>query len=113
MRAFIVITMPMLIVLSNQDLWMLGRAEHGTYKDDCKDIHPNTIAKYYGTDGHSPRLPGETGAGNPLEECVDDLARTIRIVMSSTMLSRFPVMRIHLSAILMPKKNLLQYLRKW
>lgn len=52
---------------------MLGKAKHGVYKDDCDGIHPDTIAKYYGAEGHLHRLPGETGAGNPPDERVDDL----------------------------------------
>ena len=56
---------------------MLGRAQLGSYQDDCEGIHPNTIAKYYGTDGHSERYLGETGAGHPSDERVGDLANRL------------------------------------
>lgn len=40
---------------------MIGKAKLGQYRDDCEDIHPDTIAKYYGTDGIADRYTGEIG----------------------------------------------------
>lgn len=52
-----------------QDLRFLGKARHGIYRDDCAGVHPDTIAKYYGTTPNHPKRPsGATGAGHPEDE---------------------------------------------
>ncbi|KII84219.1 hypothetical protein PLICRDRAFT_58020 [Plicaturopsis crispa FD-325 SS-3] len=59
---------------SPNDLRLLGQTEHGLYKDDCEDVHPDVISQYYGVSGRARRrADGETGAGHdPEESDLDD-----------------------------------------
>ena len=38
------------------------------YEDDCADMHPDTIRRYYGVAGLVRRRPHQSGAGHPPEE---------------------------------------------
>lgn len=33
-----------------QDMRLLGQIEHGEYRDDCEDLDPSVIERYYGVD---------------------------------------------------------------
>ncbi|KAJ7575657.1 hypothetical protein C8J56DRAFT_798462 [Mycena floridula] len=53
---------------SPNDMQFLGQTRFGRYHDDCDNVHPDTIKKYYGVDGRVRRETGETGAGNANDE---------------------------------------------
>lgn len=47
----------------------MGEARFGVYRDECEDIHPDTINKYYGVDQvNDTKHQDETGAGNSADE---------------------------------------------
>lgn len=47
----------------------LGQLNDGVYADPMDNIHPDIIERYYGVDGiERIRRPGETGAGHPEDE---------------------------------------------
>ncbi|KAJ7580400.1 hypothetical protein C8J56DRAFT_795111, partial [Mycena floridula] len=67
---------------SPNDMYFLGQARAGFFRDgdDCENIHPETIRKYYGVDGSSHRTGLETGAGHPEDERageIEDLSNKI------------------------------------
>ncbi|KAJ7189050.1 hypothetical protein C8R46DRAFT_877303, partial [Mycena filopes] len=55
---------------SPADLRFLGQLNDGVYAvDPFKDLHPDTIERYYGVEGpEQVRRPGQTGAGHPDDE---------------------------------------------
>ena len=47
----------------------LGQLEHGVYIDECDKVPVEAIHKYYGVyRRQAPEIPGQTGAGHPLDE---------------------------------------------
>ncbi|KAF5366542.1 hypothetical protein D9758_008964 [Tetrapyrgos nigripes] len=58
---------------SPNDLYLLGRLQHGYYKDGCTGIHPDNITENYGVHG-TPihRQAHQTGPGHDPEEENDD-----------------------------------------
>jgi len=52
---------------------LISQATLGIYGDNCEGVHPDTIQRYYGTHGQEQiRRDGQTGAGHPRDEDVDD-----------------------------------------
>jgi hypothetical protein len=59
-------------------LRFVRQTEHGIYIDDCTGLHPDIINEYYGTtSARIHRQRGQTGAGHPPEEQVNDIAEQI------------------------------------
>ncbi|THV01311.1 hypothetical protein K435DRAFT_655548, partial [Dendrothele bispora CBS 962.96] len=54
---------------SPNDLYFLGKLQHGAYKDDYRDVHPDALAEHYGVHGNRlQRQAHQTGAGHPEDE---------------------------------------------
>jgi hypothetical protein len=50
-------------------MFLLGKTEHGVYRDELSGVHPDVISQYYGVDrAERVRVPGQTGAGHPPDE---------------------------------------------
>ncbi|KAF5340537.1 hypothetical protein D9758_015819 [Tetrapyrgos nigripes] len=63
--------------IQKQDLYFLGKLQHGMYKDDCKGMDQDTISRSYGTHGDPiQRRPHQTGAGHSLDEDSDSESST-------------------------------------
>jgi hypothetical protein len=62
----------MVIDISNylwQDLRFISEAQNGKVISEFEDVHPDTLQRYYATDGAVIRRPPHhTGAGHPLDE---------------------------------------------
>ncbi|KAJ3966690.1 hypothetical protein EV361DRAFT_808597, partial [Lentinula raphanica] len=84
---------------SPKDLRLLGRIEHGQYRDDCEGLDPAIIEKYYGVDLDEMEEDGESSAdsdsGSDLGD-FDDLEDRIAEDISS---------QLHHAPVPVPKHN--------